>query len=424
VKRKSTPEKTDLRAMIKHWRWWFTLIVVTLVVGSPNPAVELERTADWDEVWVAGPVRAAVVPDFGVMHVRDGKIEGYDVQLLEMWSRSSGHPIHWTYVASVAEALEAVRSGQADVALGPIPSQALGDLQATVAVRRFTWVRVGPKGATMVPTGYPKPLWMLQADSLELEVAQSPMFRFAEPDSVGWLMPKYVAESFRKRGTPIAKGSMHWAVRPGDSLLTAELNDHLRSRKVKRTLGAWSRQDAPRRDTSLSRFDVQLLGHDGWDRATLTALIFTESRFNTGIVSPAGATGLMQLIPSTAERMNRGPVDLTDPVQNIRVGLRYLRYLSLFWHDRGVPPNERLPFVMASYNTGPAPVERAQKKAAKAGYDPLVWLGNVDQIARGPGSHYARKTAYLSRQYRGYSSALRQAARAAQASEAPKTESR
>jgi len=410
--------------MIKHWRWWFTLIVVTLVVGSPNPAVELERTADWDEVWVAGPVRAAVVPDFGVMHVRDGKIEGYDVQLLEMWSRSSGHPIHWTYVASVAEALEAVRSGQADVALGPIPSQALGDLQATVAVRRFTWVRVGPKGATMVPTGYPKPLWMLQADSLELEVAQSPMFRFAEPDSVGWLMPKYVAESFRKRGTPIAKGSMHWAVRPGDSLLTAELNDHLRSRKVKRTLGAWSRQDAPRRDTSLSRFDVQLLGHDGWDRATLTALIFTESRFNTGIVSPAGATGLMQLIPSTAERMNRGPVDLTDPVQNIRVGLRYLRYLSLFWHDRGVPPNERLPFVMASYNTGPAPVERAQKKAAKAGYDPLVWLGNVDQIARGPGSHYARKTAYLSRQYRGYSSALRQAARAAQASEAPKTESR
>jgi len=403
--------------MIKHWRWWFTLIVVTLVVGSPNPAVELERTADWDEVWVAGPVRAAVVPDFGVMHVRDGKIEGYDVQLLEMWSRSSGHPIHWTYVASVAEALEAVRSGQADVALGPIPSQALGDLQATVAVRRFTWVRVGPKGATMVPTGYPKPLWML-------EVAQSPMFRFAEPDSVGWLMPKYVAESFRKRGTPIAKGSMHWAVRPGDSLLTAELNGHLRSRKVKRTLGAWSRQDAPRRDTSLSRFDVQLLGHDGWDRATLTALIFTESRFNTGIVSPAGATGLMQLIPSTAERMNRGPVDLTDPVQNIRVGLRYLRYLSLFWHDRGVPPNERLPFVMASYNTGPAPVERAQKKAAKAGYDPLVWLGNVDQIARGPGSHYARKTAYLSRQYRGYSSALRQAARAAQASEAPKTESR
>lgn len=410
--------------MIKHWRWWFTLIVVTLVVGSPNPAVELERTADWDEVWVAGPVRAAVVPDFGVMHVRDGKIEGYDVQLLEMWSRSSGHPIHWTYVASVAEALEAVRSGQADVALGPIPSEALGDLQATVAVRRFTWVRVGPKGATMVPTGYPKPLWMLQADSLELEVAQSPMFRFAEPDSVGWLMPKYVAESFRKRGTPIAKGSMHWAVRPGDSLLTAELNDHLRSRKVKRTLGAWSRQDAPRRDTSLSRFDVQLLGHDGWDRATLTALIFTESRFNTGIVSPAGATGLMQLIPSTAERMNRGPVDLTDPVQNIRVGLRYLRYLSLFWHDRGVPPNERLPFVMASYNTGPAPVERAQKKAAKAGYDPLVWLGNVDQIARGPGSHYARKTAYLSRQYRGYSSALRQAAHAAQASEAPKTESR
>ena len=410
--------------MIKHWRWWFTLVVVTLVVGSPNPAVELERTADWNEVWMEGPVRAVVVPDFGVMHVRDGKIEGYDVQLLELWSRSSGHPIHWTFASSVSKALEAVRSGQADVALGAIPPDALGDLQPTAAVRRFTWVRVGPEGPTMVPNGYPKPLWMLQADSLQLQVAQSPMFRFAEPDSVGWLMPKYVAESYRLRGTPIAKGSMHWAVRPGDSLLTAELNSHLRSSTVQRTVGAWSRQTAPRRDTSLSRFDVQLTGHDSWDRATLTALIYTESRFNTGIVSPAGATGLMQLIPSTAERMNRGPVDLTDPAQNIRVGLRYLRYLDLFWHDRGVPPEERLPFVMASYNTGPAPVERAQKKAAKEGYDPLIWFGNVDQIARGPGSHYARKTAYLSRQYRGYLSALRQASRAATASPAAKTESK
>jgi membrane-bound lytic murein transglycosylase MltF len=132
----------------------------------------------------------------------------------------------------------------------------------------------------------------------------------------------------------------------------------------------------------------------------------------------------MQLIPSTAARMNRGPVDLTDPEQNIRVGVRYLRYLDLFWHDRGVPPEERMPFVMASYNTGPSPVERAQKKAAKEGYDPLIWLGNVNQIARGPGSHYARKTAYLSRQYRGYLSALRQAARAATPSPAAKTESK
>lgn len=397
--------------MFAHWRWWGTLAVVTLLVGSPNPAAELERTAEWDEIWLEGPVRAVVVPDYGVMHVRDGKIEGYDVQLLEMWSRSAGHPIHWTYAANVGEALAAVRNGQADVALGAIPPEALVDLLPTAAVRRFSWVRVGPEGPTSVPKDYPKPLWMLEADSLQLAVGSTPMFRFAEIDSVGWLVPSYVASSRGWRGQRLQDGSFHWAVRPGDSLLVRELNEHLRSLRVRRTKGAWARQRPPARDTALSRYDALLSNHSGWDRPTLTALVFTESRFNPSIVSPAGATGLMQLVSATAERMNRGPVDLLDPKQNIRVGLRYLRYLDVFWHDRGVAPEERLPFIMASYNTGPAPVERAQKKAERQGLNPGIWRGNVDQIARGPGSHYARKTAYLAQQYRGYSEALRRAAK-------------
>lgn len=399
--------------MFKHWRWWITLYVVTLIVGSPNPAVELERTADWDEVWVAGPVRAVVVPDYGVMHVRDGKIEGYDVQLLELWSRASGHPIHWTYASSVAEALEAVRVGLADVAIGPIPNEAIGNLQHSAPIREFNWVRVGPSGRTFIPSDYPKLLWMLQSDSLNLEVGSSPMFRFATTDSTGWLMPDFVAKSQKLKGQQLAKGSFHWAVRPGDSLLVNEFNAHLTSPKMIRLKKFWSKQRQFTNDSALSRYDHLLTGHAGWDRSILTALVFVESRFNPNIVSPAGATGLMQLIPSTAERMNRGPVDLTDPAQNIRVGIRYLRYLDIFWQNRGVPPEERLPFIMSSYNTGPAPVERAQKKARDNGLNASVWTGNVDQISRGPGAHYARKTIYLSQQYRGYAKTLRQASSAA-----------
>lgn len=79
------------------------------------------------------------------------------------------------------------------------------------------------------------------------------------------------------------------------------------------------------------------------------AVIKVESDFRDRVVSPAGARGLMQLMPSTANAI--GVRDALDPEQNILGGAYYLRRLAnRFGGD--------LYFTLAAYNAGPGAVQR------------------------------------------------------------------
>lgn len=73
------------------------------------------------------------------------------------------------------------------------------------------------------------------------------------------------------------------------------------------------------------------------------ALIRAESGYDPVAVSRAGAVGLMQLMPATAERF--GVRDRTDPVQNLRGGAAYLRELIDMF-------NRNLQLALAGYNAG------------------------------------------------------------------------
>jgi len=87
----------------------------------------------------------------------------------------------------------------------------------------------------------------------------------------------------------------------------------------------------------------------GVDAHLLHAVIQVESGYNAKAVSPKGAQGLMQLIPSTAGRFGVDQID--DPVSNIRGGARYLKnLLSLFNND--------LNLTLAAYNAGEGAVQK------------------------------------------------------------------
>ncbi|MCE4058845.1 lytic transglycosylase domain-containing protein [Pandoraea sputorum] len=94
------------------------------------------------------------------------------------------------------------------------------------------------------------------------------------------------------------------------------------------------------------------------DAALLKAVIAAESGFDSDAVSPKGAVGLMQVLPTTGERYGlradarRTVADkLTDPRTNVLTGARYLRDLQARYPDR-------LELVLASYNAGEGAVAR------------------------------------------------------------------
>lgn len=86
------------------------------------------------------------------------------------------------------------------------------------------------------------------------------------------------------------------------------------------------------------------------DPYLICAVVWTESRFQKDSVSSAGAVGLMQLMPDTANWIagkmggNVNPEKLTDPKTNIELGCWYLDFLQDRFHDRDE--------IAAAYNAG------------------------------------------------------------------------
>lgn len=114
----------------------------------------------------------------------------------------------------------------------------------------------------------------------------------------------------------------------------------------------------------------------GWDWRLLAAQIYRESRFNPRAVSWAGAQGLMQLMPNTAEA--HGVTNPNDPRQSIAAGVRHLKWLQNIWKDEITDPEERVKFVLASYNVGQGHIQDAVALAQKEGLSGKKWDGEVE----------------------------------------------
>jgi membrane-bound lytic murein transglycosylase F len=110
----------------------------------------------------------------------------------------------------------------------------------------------------------------------------------------------------------------------------------------------------------------------GWDWRLLAAVAYKESKFNPEAVSWAGACGLMQLMPNTAASLNLSSEEIFLPQRNVAVAVDYLKSLEKLFpgiEDR----EERIKFVLASYNAGPGHIFDARALAVKYQKDMNVW---------------------------------------------------
>lgn len=131
----------------------------------------------------------------------------------------------------------------------------------------------------------------------------------------------------------------------------------------------------------------QIAQEEGVDPDLFTRLIEAESSFRPNVTSPAGAIGLAQLMPGTAQELG---VDPFDPVQNLRGGARYYRQQLDRFGDPAI--------ALAAYNAGPGrvqqyggipPFEETQNYVARILGDysgqgaTQARTENVEQFARG-----------------------------------------
>jgi membrane-bound lytic murein transglycosylase F len=116
----------------------------------------------------------------------------------------------------------------------------------------------------------------------------------------------------------------------------------------------------------------------GFDWRLIVAVMYQESRFDPEAQSFAGARGLMQVLPRTANQLGFDSDLVDDPEDGIHAGIRYLAWVRDRF-DEELPVRDRMWFTLAAYNAGFGHVNDARRIAADEGLNPNRWFGNVER---------------------------------------------
>lgn len=132
-----------------------------------------------------------------------------------------------------------------------------------------------------------------------------------------------------------------------DSAMKTVVRTDAKSGRLVRTVVA---PPAPRvAPARLTEMVDRIASQQGVEAPLVHSVIQAESNYNPSAVSPKGALGIMQLIPSTARRFGVG--NAFDPADNIQGGVRYLRFLLDYYHNDYTKS-------IAAYNAGEAAVDK------------------------------------------------------------------
>ncbi len=113
-----------------------------------------------------------------------------------------------------------------------------------------------------------------------------------------------------------------------------------------------------------------------WDWRLIASVAYQESQFKPSNESWAGAQGLMQIMPKTADELQI--TNPNDPEQSLKGGTQYLSQLYEA-HDNIQDTIQRIKFTLASYNAGLYHIKDAQRLAEELNYNPKIWDKHVEK---------------------------------------------
>ena len=192
-------------------------------------------------------------------------------------------------------------------------------------------------------------------------------------------------------------GEIAWAFRKNSPKLEAVVNEFVKGHKKGTMLGnmlfkrylrdtRYVKNSVSEQELKKFRDTVKYLKTYGdrydFDYLMIGAQAYQESGLDQSKRSPAGAIGVMQVLPSTAADPNVGIPDIEKLENNIHAGTKYLRFIvDRYFQDSSIDKVNTMLFAFAAYNAGPARINDLRKKTAKMGLDPNVWFNNVEMAA-------------------------------------------
>jgi len=189
-------------------------------------------------------------------------------------------------------------------------------------------------------------------------------------------------------------GNIAWAIRKGSPQLKASLDDFLNRHGKGTTSGnvilmrylknakyvkdATSEAERKKFLSLIAYFQKYGKQYDV-DWLLMAAQGYQESQLNQKVRSPVGAIGVMQVMPATGKELKVGNIAQTEA--NIHAGIKYMRFMiDQYYEKEPMTELDKALFAFASYNAGPARIQRLRQETAKRGLNPNIWFGNVEHV--------------------------------------------
>ena len=375
-----------------------------------------EFILDKEGILTRGTLRVAVDNNSSSFYIYRGRRMGYEYELLLDLGKELGVQVEFVVASDIDEAFTKLEEGRVDLIAMNVQqnderesfvifTEAIGSMSTVLVGREklTSWDILG-MDTVVVRKGavYKSQLEQIK-DSLSLDFTilevqdheETLLDRVYEQELRWTVAEKNVAQTNAtyydelQLGLEVSKEEpVTWALRSTSPNLLQAVNSWLVEKKkvfiprtyaryflnsknqYERTTNAYSSLGGNRISVydELIQAQAQSLG---WDWRLLAALVYKESRFDTTALSYAGAQGLLQLMPVTVERF--GVTNPNDPVESLKGGVKYLQYLDKFWMERVPETNERIKFILASYNIGQGHVDDAWRLTLKYRKNTQSW---------------------------------------------------